>query len=296
MGTELMKREETVVTIYDRMANPIEGVMQMGEFFARSGMFGCQKIEQGQVLALACATERQSPFEILRNYHLMDGRLSMRSDAMLAKYRERGGKVIWKQVDDKAAVAQWIYDGNDLTLSYTLEEARAAGYIKPRSAWEKTPGAMLRARLITTAVRMLCPEAVVGCYTPEEIIDSTPAPTVTAADLLKPAAPEPQPESKPDPTPSAVEVIKPTPATRKTAAAPLQSIGEIIDGMEMPTAAADPLEAKLASHEPVVNSYLAGLGWIKGGQTWRDLSDAQKAKIAKSPDRFIHAAERTAAK
>lgn len=285
MGTELMKREETVVTIYDRMANPIEGVMQMGEFFARSGMFGCQKIEQGQVLALACATERQSPFEILRNYHLMDGRLSMRSDAMLAKYRERGGKVVWQQVDDKAAVARWIYDGNDLTLSYTIEEARAAGYIKPKSAWEKTPGAMLRARLITTAVRMLCPEAVVGCYTPEEIIDSAPAPTATAADLLK----APVPELKPDPAPPAVEVVKPAKN------APLQSIGEIIDAMEMPTAAADPLEAKLSSHEPAVNSYLAGLGWINDGQTWRNLTDAQKAKIAKSPDRFIQAAERTAA-
>ncbi len=299
MSNELMKRDEGVgaVTIYDRMTDPLVAVEKMGEFFARSGMFGCTKPEQGQILALACMAERKSPFEIKRLYHLVDGSLSMRSDAMLALYRQRGGKVLWKQVDDKAAVAQWIYDGNDLTLSYTIDEARAAGYIKPKSAWEKTPGAMLRARLITTAVRMLCPEAIAGCYTPEEIIDSAPAPTATAADLLKAPAPAPapaQPEFKPDPAPPVVEVVNPATAPTKQAA-PLQSIGEIIDAMEMPTAG-DPLEEKLTNHEPAVNSYLAGLGWIRNGQTWRDLTDAQKAKIAKSPDRFIQAAERTAAK
>lgn len=161
--------------VYDRMSNPIEAVEKLGGWIAKSGMFGCTKEEQGMVFALQCMSERKAPLEMAKQYHVIGGKLSMRSDAMLAGFRERGGKVQWKQYDDKAAVARWIYDGNDVELSYTIEQAKNAGLVKSDSGWTKHPAAMLRARLISTAIRMLAPEVCTGVYTPEEVSDFEPA-------------------------------------------------------------------------------------------------------------------------
>jgi hypothetical protein len=166
---------EPPVNVYDRIADPVSATAQLGEWIASSGMFGCTKIEQGHILALQCLAERKSPFDIKRTYHLINGQISMRSDAMLAGYRQRGGKVVWKQFDAKAAVAVWKYDGNEVEISFSLEDAKVAGLwpAKAGSGWAKDPAAMLRARCISKAVRMLAPEVVMGVYTPEEVTDFT---------------------------------------------------------------------------------------------------------------------------
>lgn len=38
--------------VYNRMSDPLAAVERLGEIIASSGMFGCTKVEQGQVLSL----------------------------------------------------------------------------------------------------------------------------------------------------------------------------------------------------------------------------------------------------
>ena len=163
--------------MYDRISDPITAIEKMGEWIATSGMLGCTKVEQGKLIAWQCAAERKTPFDFKREYHIIGGSLSMRSDAMLAGYRARGGKVIWKQFDSKAAIAVWKYDGNECEIGFTEQDAKLAGLLpaKPGSGWAKDPSAMLRARCISKAIRMLAPEVVAGVYTPEENEDFQPA-------------------------------------------------------------------------------------------------------------------------
>jgi len=164
------------ITIYDRMENPMQAVSEMGKAFAASGMFGCTNDAQGHVLALACMAERKNPLELSRVYHIINGRLSMRADAMLAEFMKLGGKVTWKKFDGKAATAAFSFDGNEVEISYTEADAKTAGLLpaKPNSGWAKDPAAMLRARLISRAIRMLAPQVCSGYYTPEEVIDFEP--------------------------------------------------------------------------------------------------------------------------
>lgn len=161
----------TALALYGRIGDPLDAIAKLGNSFHQSGMFGCQNESQGRVLALACIVKGRDPFELLQEYHLIQGKLSMRADAMLAKFRERGGRCIWTNIGDdgKKAAANFEFDGQKLPLSFTIEEARQAQLIKKDSNWDKWPGPMLRARLISKAVRMLAPEVVAGCYTPEEI-------------------------------------------------------------------------------------------------------------------------------
>ena len=223
---------------YSRIGTSLEAVKELGSWIARSGVFNCQKDEQGNMIALECLATRKTPFDFKREFHLVNGSLTMRSDAMLAGYRTRGGKVIWKQFDSTAAIGIWKYDGNECEIGFTTEDAKIAGLLpaKPGSGWQKDPAAMLRARCISKAIRMLAPEVVAGLYSPEEAADFSnpaPAPTVTPDPIM--IAPAPAPVRKPrtyakkaavaaPPAPATPDPKRPRPAKR----APKRALLEVV--------------------------------------------------------------------
>jgi hypothetical protein len=194
-----MANEVATCGLYDDPAGQLAAVERIGEVFAKSGMFGCTKTEQGMVLAMACMSERLNPIELKKKYHLIDGQLSMRTDSMLGEFKARGGKVKWLCFDAQKAEAEFTIDGNTITISYTIEDAQKARHgqwngkaFNPGTNWAKSPDAMLRARLVSKAVRMLAPEAISGTYTPEEIEDfHNPAPAAEKPLFKSAAAPAP---------------------------------------------------------------------------------------------------------
>ena len=95
----------------------------------------------------------------------------MRADTMLARYRERGGRVKWVQFDDEAAIADWTFEGETTRIGFTMEEAQKAILVRKSVPWLLQPAAMLRARCISKDIRMLAPEVNYGFYSPEEIRD-----------------------------------------------------------------------------------------------------------------------------
>jgi len=159
------------LSVYDKLNDTTSALEKLGQWFAKSGMYGCEKVEQGIVRALHCVSQRKDPLDLMRTHHLIQGRLSMKADAMLAGYRERGGKVKWVQFDDEAAEADFIFEGETTRVRYSIDDAKKAGLVRPRSQWITQPNAMLRARLISKSVRMLCPEVNSGLYSPEELKD-----------------------------------------------------------------------------------------------------------------------------
>jgi hypothetical protein len=185
----------TDIVLYNKIENPVQAAIQLGEAFAKSGMFGCTRSEQGTVLAFTCMCERSSPTELLRRYHLTnDGKLTRRADSVLTDFRERGGKHKWIRTgdepvanpDDRVATVQLKYDGETLEVSYSMREAKAAGLIKEKSAWVKSPADMLRATVIRKGVRMLAPEVFAGGV-PEEAMEQEHAPQLVLTPAAAPA-------------------------------------------------------------------------------------------------------------
>ena len=236
---------------YSRIGTSLEAVKELGSWIARSGVFNCQKDEQGNMIALECLATRKTPFDFKREFHLVNGSLTMRSDAMLAGYRTRGGKVIWKQFDSTAAIGVWKYDGNECEIGFTTEDAKVAGLLpaKPGSGWAKDPSAMLRARCISKAIRMLAPEVVAGVYTPEEAADfasSPSAPTVTTATR---------------------QTVNVTP--------------------EVTFSLVEKLEQILEPHSDIANAFLLSKNLIKEGQNFRDVSTKVANMIIADSDNFL---------
>jgi len=173
------------MSIYDRI-DPMAYIERFGKVYWVTGAGGAKTKEEGELLALACLCERKTIFDINREFHLMDGKLSMRADAMLAKFRQIGGKHKWIKTGDDGleASCDFTFDGQVTQVKFTIEDAKRAGLVKEKGNWIKTPGSMLRARVISNAIRMIAPEVVAGYYTPEENEDVAAergvAPAVTA--------------------------------------------------------------------------------------------------------------------
>lgn len=166
----------TELTVYDRVVDPMVFIKEFGKSIYESGMFGCRNQSQGEMMAMTCLTEKKTPIELARVYYIIDNKLSMRADAMLAEFRKAGGRQKWLTTGDDgiAARAAFIFENETIEIGYTIEEAKRALLVKsdkPNSNWVKDPGSMLRARTVSRAVRMLAPEIVAGYYTPEELGD-----------------------------------------------------------------------------------------------------------------------------
>lgn len=198
-STELTVKENAL-SAFDKISNPLEAAEKMGQWFAKSKMFGVATPEQGCVLAFTCLVEKKNPIEFMRTYHLLtDGKLQMRADAMLAEFNKRGGTHEWiKTGEDGEAILRLTKNGASIDSKYSMEEAKTANLIKPNSGWIKNPANMLRARSISNGVRMIDPAVCAGAYTPEENEDQNEE--NTTPDKKKPEFTKPadrKPEQKP---------------------------------------------------------------------------------------------------
>ena len=244
--------------IYAKIENPMTAIAELGNMFHKSGIMGVATPGDGAVVALTCMCEGITPLEFAKTYHIINGRPSMRADMMHAKFRGAGGKVTWINMGDdgKAAEATFEFDGQSAQIKYTIEDARNVvgdKLDKADSNWRKDRGAMLRARLITKAIRILAPELIAGVYTPEELEDSG-AVSTPAAPAKDRAARKKELEAETTTTTTVVEDAKTTNAVVQPPDEP------IIDAViESPPFATDAAAAADDSDLPTTNELLQEL-------------------------------------
>lgn len=184
------------MSIYNQIQDPIVAMKAIGEAIAKSQMFGCQSVEQGQILALECLTQQIPVLSLAKRYDLMGGKLSMKSQTMLADFRDQGGKTkVIEKSPERAAIWMEDRDGNSYTFELTWEDAKKEAFpyngkekdivalldsnpeklvLKSKYATPRSRATMLWNRLISDSVRTVAPEVNCGHYTAEEIEDFSP--------------------------------------------------------------------------------------------------------------------------
>lgn len=200
-----MISEQKALSVYQKMADPLAFIEKMGMAIAKSGMFGCKNAESGQVLAMTCLSERKSPTEIARRYHIIDGKLSMKAGAMLADFKIRGNKYKVIERSPNRAAIEMTNEFQTQTFELTWEEAQLEPFVygkakqlKDNYATPRIRMQMLWARVVSDGVEVMAPEISYGVYTPEEISDYPELSNVSvtiaddggAACLNGPATPE----------------------------------------------------------------------------------------------------------
>lgn len=155
---------------------PVADIQVMANAVAKSGLFGIKTAEQGVALMLIAQAEGLHPAIAARDYHVIQGRPALKTDAMMARFQQAGGKVEWKVYTDDEVTGVFSHPaGGSLTVTWTLDQAKRIG-LAGKDNWKNYPRAMLRARCISEGIRSVYPGCVVGVYTPEEVQDfSEPA-------------------------------------------------------------------------------------------------------------------------
>jgi hypothetical protein len=154
---------------------PVVDVEKMAIAIAKSGLFGVKNPEQAMALMLIAQAEGYHPAIAARDYHVIQGRPTLKADAMLARFQSSGGKVEWKEYSDDLVTGVFSHpQGGSISVTWEIAQAKRIGLYKPGSGWEKYPRAMLRARVISEAIRTVYPGCIAGSYTPEEVSDFAP--------------------------------------------------------------------------------------------------------------------------
>jgi hypothetical protein len=151
----------------------LEDIWTMAQGAAESKLFpNVNTPQQAFTLMLLCQADGLHPMHAIRRYHIIQGRPTMRSDAVQAEFQADGGKIKIIRCDEHEARAVFshpVHQPEGVEMSYTIEQAKAAGL--SGGTWKTHSADMLWARLITKGVRRVHPGVVVGISTPEEVND-----------------------------------------------------------------------------------------------------------------------------
>ena len=125
------------ITLYEKLPDPMAAIERLGTIIARSGMFGCTQSEQGMVFAMHCIASRTSPIQMLREYHLIEGRLSDRADSMLAKFRAAGGKHVVIQRDEHGSKVRLTLGEQTMEFGVSWEELQKEPFVSGKDGLKK---------------------------------------------------------------------------------------------------------------------------------------------------------------
>ncbi len=191
---------------------PLEQVETMANAVAQSGLFGFKNAAQAFALMCVAQADGIPPIKAVQQYHIIEGKPALKSEAMLARFQAAGGKIRWTERTSQR-VSLWLShpQAGELEVTWDMERAKAAG-LAGKNQWRSYPMQMMSARCISEGVRALCPACLGGFYTPEEERDM--------------AKDEPQPEPQPKPKPKAAEAPKPKAARKAERAVEAEVVPE----------------------------------------------------------------------
>jgi hypothetical protein len=154
---------------------PFEKQMVLAKAFVQSKLFGVTDESQALALMALCEAQGLHPANAVQEYHIINGRPSLKADAMLTRFQRSGGTVEFScYTDDKVEATFRHPQGGTLTVSWDMARAKKAE-LGGKGMWLKYPRQMLRSRVISEGVRSLFPGVLGGIYSEEEVIDFEPA-------------------------------------------------------------------------------------------------------------------------
>lgn len=190
---------QNALTIYQKMPDPLAAIQSLGRDIAVSRVMGEITVGMGNVLAMECLSRGIPPLTLAEKYNVIFGKLSMKAEAMIGEFHERGGRSKILSRTPELVSIELEYNGDKQTFSLSWAESEQESFpyeikkgttedqvIEKIIAWKagsrgakqpelktkyKTPRSrtqMLWARLVSDAVRAMMPEVNSGRYTPEE--------------------------------------------------------------------------------------------------------------------------------
>lgn len=175
------------------------------------------------------------PMTALNRVVVISGKPTLDAQGMSALIRQAGHSLTGEVSDTSAtAIGRRKDTGDEMKVSFSLEDAKRAGLIRNGGPWTKFPGSMCWARAVSQLARELFSDVLMGfSYVPEEmqaVVDDT-KPDTTISGLLDPPE-EPLPAPAIEATASTVR--QPPAALQVPEREVIESTGEIIEPAPVP--------------------------------------------------------------
>ena len=114
------------LTVYQKIADPMVAVKQLGESIAKSGFFACQNVAQGEVIAMECLARGKTLLSLKEEFHISPALGLMRKyDFMLRQFTAMGGAFHIVERSPEAAEIVLEFDGKSFRERLTKQEALA---------------------------------------------------------------------------------------------------------------------------------------------------------------------------
>lgn len=188
----------------------LPSLMDLANMLARSALVPQALRGKPQDITLVCMRGREmglTTMMSLQNLHAIYGKVGLSADLMRAlcqAHPECEGFEVVEASPEKASVQVkkkgWT---STAIVTFTIEDAKRAGLVKPGGNWQSWPEDMCVARATSRAARRYFPAVVAGLYSVEELRDmgddASPAPAVNveravaAAQVMRGAAEQRQP-------------------------------------------------------------------------------------------------------
>jgi hypothetical protein len=257
---------------------PFDQLAMMAEVIADSKCFGIQNTKQALALGLLCQAEGRHIGEVGRDYHIISGKPTLKSEAMLARFQQAGGKVEWHEYTVESVSGTFTHpQAGSLKVTWTIQDAKRAGLLGNPN-WQKYPRQMLRNRVTAEGIRSTYPGVLSGCYTPEEIADLNLPVVVETVQPIQIEAPK------------QLQIEAPKEAASVPTEAPKeeqkQEIPEQISAVNLMDRL---LAEKTKAQKDKVTAGALKKGWITEGQTFRDIPVSIQSQAVAFPEKFFAA-------
>lgn len=183
---------------------------RMAEVLFNSRMFpkSCPSPEAAMVILLKGRELGISTVQAMTEIHVIEGKVSLSASLMVGLVLSCGAAEYFACTESTAETATYVTrrkgdPTGERRMTFAMADAQRAG-LMGKDNWKRHPADMLRARAASKLARMVYPDVLAGCYTPDEI-----------EDFDRPFAPVAQPAQAPAPALPPVPALPPPSAMPK---------------------------------------------------------------------------------
>ena len=153
-----------------------ESAWEMAQIVAKSRLATSIATPEAAFVVMALGADMgMSLSQSLRGIQVIDGKASPTADCLVACVLNSGKAEYFTEVETTPEKSTWETkrkgEAKPRRSTFTMEDARLAGLVRPGSGWAKFPQRMLKARAKAFLVRDVYPDLALGLYTPEELQD-----------------------------------------------------------------------------------------------------------------------------
>jgi len=169
-----MTRVATATAAAKYEPNNFNNALQVANVLFKGGLLPrtIKSPEAAVTIAMAGAELGMTFLQSVRSIHLVEGRITLSSDAIVALVKRHPDCEYWvvRETNNERCTIETLRTGDPgpTTRTWTIEDARQAN-LTSKNNWKAYPAAMLRARCSADLGRAVYPDALMGVYLPEEL-------------------------------------------------------------------------------------------------------------------------------